>query len=359
MIGAGDVAEMLFDNEDDGEQDPDPLLSEAMATINRYNKIAPHQLESINKFGPQFAKAYGNTLAATYEGTLNAYENQISPTLARVQTAQRGADLADVERYGARSRQAILDINPDTAKLLALLNADAKTGMEMGGKLNPNDTRRITQGVANDYGRRGFTSRIPAADLEQAMQMYSNSEAVRDSRRKQAGNVLGMNQAVVGDPFMQILGRSGQAIGAANNLFQQGQGQVSQAGAGNLYDPFKDAYSTMFHNQDMELAKDNANKQMTGAIIGGALGAAGSVGAAFCWAAREVFGADNPQWLQFRHWLLNDAPEKLRAWYIANGERWAARLKKNPNAKAVVKRWMEARIARLNPQPATFNPQLT
>jgi len=72
-----------------------------------------------------------------------------------------------------------------------------------------------------------------------------------------------------------------------------------------------------------------------------------------------VFGADNPQWLQFRHWLLNDAPEKLRAWYIANGERWAARLKKNPNAKAVVKRWMEARIARLNPQPATFNPQLT
>jgi len=352
MIGAGDVAEMLFDNEDDGEQDPDPLLSEAMATINRYNKIAPHQLESINKFGPQFAKAYGNTLAATYEGTLNSYENQISPALARVQTAQRGADLADVERYGARSRQAILDSNPDTAKLLALLNADAKTGMEMGGKLNPNDTRRITQGVRNNYAGRGFNSPMPASDLEQAMQMYSNSEAVRDSRRKQAGNVLGMNQAVVGDPFMQILGRSGQAIGAANNLFQQGQGQVSQAGAGNLYDPFKDAYSTMFHNQDMELSKDNANKQMTGAIIGGALGAAGSAGAAFCWAAREVFGEESLEsgvlslkWIAFRTWLLNEAPVKLRNWYIVNGERWAARLKKNPAAKAVVKRWMEKRIA--------------
>jgi len=340
----------LFPDESPG--DANPLLTEALLTLSNYRKIAPKQLEAINEFGPQFAKAYGNTLAATYEGTLNSYENQISPALARVQTAQRGADLADVERYGSRSRQAILDSNPDTAKLLALLNTDAKTGMEMGGKLNPNDTRRISRVVANDYSRRGFTGRIPAADLEEAMQMYSNSEAVRDSRRKFAGNVVGMNQAVVGDPFMQILGRSGTAIGAANNLFQQGQGQVSQAGAGNLYDPFKDAYSTMFHNQDMELSKDNANKQMTGAIIGGALGAAGSAGAAFCWAAREVFGEESLEsgvlslkWIAFRTWLLNEAPVKLRNWYIVNGERWAARLKKNPAAKAVVKRWMEKRIA--------------
>ena len=345
---------LLFPEDNGGGEDPNPLLSEALLAISNYKKIAPHQLSAINEFGPQFAKAYGNTLAATYEGTLNSYENQISPTLARVQTAQRGADIGDVERYGARSRQAILDSNPDTAKLLALLNTDAKTGMEMGGKLNPNDTRRITQGVRNNYAGRGFNSPMPASDLEQAMQMYSNSEAVRDSRRKQAGNVLGMNQAVVGDPFMQILGRSGQSIGAANNLFQQGQGQVSQAGAGNLYDPFKDAYSTMFHNQDMALAKDNANKQMTGAIIGGALGAAGSAGAAFCWAAREVFGEEmqnskfkiqNLKWVAFRTWLLNDAPEKLRNWYIVNGEKWATRLKKNPKAKAVVKRWMEKRIA--------------
>jgi hypothetical protein len=350
----GITGRMLF--KDKQAKDPNPLLTEALQTIDNYNTIAPYQLESINEFGPQFAKAYGNTLAATYEGTLNSYENQISPALARVQTAQRGADLADVEKYGARSRQAILDSNPDTAALLKLLNADAKTGLEMGGRLNPNDTNRISRGVANDYSRRGFTSRMPASDLEQAMQMYSNSEAVRDSRRKQAGNVLGMNQAVVGDPFMQILGRSGQAIGAANNLFQQGQGQVSQAGAGNLYDPFKDAYSTMFHNQDMDLAKDNANKQMTGAIIGGALGAAGSIGGGFakaCWAAREVFGSEEVgsqrsegglKWIAFRTWLLTEAPSKLRNWYIANGERWAVRLKQNPAAKAVVRRWMERRI---------------
>jgi len=338
---------------DDGGQDPNTLANEGLRTLSAQRQLAPHQLSAMYEFGPQFADAYGNTLAATYTGTLKAYENQISPALARVQTAQRGADIGDVERYGARSRQAILDSNPDTARLLALLNADAKTGMEMGGKLNPNDTRRISQGVANDYSRRGFTSRIPAADLEQAMQMYSNSEAVRDSRRKAAGQVVGINQAVVGDPFMQILGRSGQSIGAVNNLFQQGQGQVSQSGSGNIYDPFKDAYSTMFHDQDMELARSAANKQQQGALISGGAGIAAAGLMAFCWAAREVFGAEEVggqksegglKWIAFRTWLLNDAPEKLRNWYIVNGEKWAARLRKNPAAKAVVKRWMEKRI---------------
>lgn len=338
---------------DDGGQDPNPIKSEAMRTLEAQRAIAPHQLTALWEFGPQFAEAYGNAMAATYEGTLGAYENQIAPALSRVQTQQRGADLADVERYGARSRQAILDSNPDTARLLKLLNDDAETGLAAGSKLDPNSTRRISRGVANDYSRRGFTGRIPSADLEQAMQMYSNAEATRDSRRKFAGNVLGYNQAVVGDPFMQILGRSGQSMGQATNLAQLGQGQVSQSGAGNLYDPFRDAYSTMFQKQDAQAATDAANRQLIGTSIGGAA----TIGAALiCWAAREVFGEETtnnqhptsniqrPTWKVFRHWLLTEAPDKLRNWYIVNGEKWAARLKKNPKAKAVVRRWMERRI---------------
>jgi len=30
-----------------------------------------------------------------------------------------------------------------------------------------------------------------------------------------------------------------------------------------------------------------------------------------CWVAREVYGADNPRWLEFRTWLLTQAP----AWF--------------------------------------------
>jgi hypothetical protein len=71
-----------------------------------------------------------------------------------------------------------------------------------------------------------------------------------------------------------------------------------------------------------------------------------SLGAgALCWAAREVFGAEDGRWLMFRHWLLFAAPAKVRNWYLHNGQAWAERLKHNPAAKAVVRRWMERRIA--------------
>lgn len=334
-------------NGEDDSQDPNPLLSEALRTISNYNAIAPHQLASINKFGPQFAEAYGNTLAATYKGTLNAYENQISPTLSRVQTQQRGADIADVERYGAQSRQAILDSNPDQAALLAMLNEQAQMELQSGSTLNPEEYRQMQNYSRGAFADRGM-GRSNASAFDEMMKLYNLGSATKDKRRSFAGNVLGYNQAVVGDPFMQILGRSGQAIGAANSLAQQGQGQVAQAGAGNLYDPFKDAYSTMFHNQDIAAANKQAQMQMTGQIIGGALGAAGSVGAAFCWAAREVFGEQNPKWLQFRKWLLEAAPKKLRAWYLENGEALAAALKANPEEKGWVREFMESKIREVN-----------
>lgn len=337
-----------------GPQDPNPLLTEALRTIENYNTIAPYQLESINEFGPQFAAAYGRTLGATYEGTLGAYENQISPTLSRVNTAQRGADIADVSRFGAQSRQAILDSNPDQAQLLEMLNAQAQQGLAAGSQLTPEEQRQMQQASRGAFASRGMGYSNQSV-MDEMMRQYNVGQDRMAQRRGFAGNVLGYNQAVVGDPFQQILGRSGQAIGAANNLAAQGQGQVSQSGGGNLYDPFKDAYSTMFHNQDIAAANKQAQMQMTGQIIGGALGAAGSIGGglaanpnAFCWAAREVFGDQNPKWLQFRKWLLEAAPKKLRDWYLENGVAMAAALKANPKEKGWVREFMENKIREAN-----------
>lgn len=332
----------------------DPLVAEALHTLNAYKAIAPEQLKVMGEFNPQFAKQYGKDMASIYEGTLPTYENLISPALSRVNSQQRGADIADVALYGPLARQSILNANPDSAKLLAKLNDQANAGLDAGSKLRPEDIYQITKRIKGDYSSRGFDSPMPASDLAQAMQLYLGGQDVQDKRRSFAGNVLGYNQQVVGDPFLQILGRSGQSVAAANNLYSQGQGQYAQSGAGQ-YDPFKDAYSTMFHQQDLNLASDNADKQLTGAVVGGLLGAAGSVGlGAMCWAAREVFGNERVQgprskvqglkWLAFRRWLLLAAPEKLRAWYLDNGELWAERLRTNPLAKQVVKQWMERRI---------------
>lgn len=66
-----------------------------------------------------------------------------------------------------------------------------------------------------------------------------------------------------------------------------------------------------------------------------------------CWVAREVYGAQNPEWQRFREWLLTRAPAWFRSLYIARGEATAAWLSNKPRAKAVVRRWMDRRITGL------------
>ncbi len=63
----------------------------------------------------------------------------------------------------------------------------------------------------------------------------------------------------------------------------------------------------------------------------------------YCWVAREVYGADNPQWLVFRHWMLNESPSWFRALYIRHGERFARFISDKPVLKSLIRRWMDGR----------------
>ena len=62
---------------------------------------------------------------------------------------------------------------------------------------------------------------------------------------------------------------------------------------------------------------------------------------ATCWVAREVYGADNPLWLVFRHWLLNDSPQWFLVLYLRHGERFAEWIHDKPRLKAVIKYFMD------------------
>jgi hypothetical protein len=61
----------------------------------------------------------------------------------------------------------------------------------------------------------------------------------------------------------------------------------------------------------------------------------------FCWVAREVYGADNPKWLQFRHWLLTSAPNWLVTLYGQHGEEFARWIHDKPVAKAAIRGLMD------------------
>jgi len=64
----------------------------------------------------------------------------------------------------------------------------------------------------------------------------------------------------------------------------------------------------------------------------------------FCWVAREVYGEDNPKWLQFREWMLTKASDNLRNFYIEYGERIAESIRNKPRIKAIIRKWMDGKI---------------
>ena len=77
---------------------------------------------------------------------------------------------------------------------------------------------------------------------------------------------------------------------------------------------------------------------------GGMGGGMGGGGMGICWVAREVYGHENPKWLQFRDWLRSDAPRWLHDVYAAHGEEFALWIHDKPAAKSAVRLLMDQAI---------------
>ncbi len=77
---------------------------------------------------------------------------------------------------------------------------------------------------------------------------------------------------------------------------------------------------------------------------GGMGGGMGGGGMGMCWVAREVYGHENPKWLQFRDWLRSDAPRWLHDAYAAHGEEFALWIHDKPAAKSAVRLLMDQAI---------------
>ena len=62
--------------------------------------------------------------------------------------------------------------------------------------------------------------------------------------------------------------------------------------------------------------------------------------------AREVYGAHNPAWLDFRQWMFSSAPRWFFTLYLTFGERFANFISNKPRLKARIRRWMDSKIGR-------------
>jgi hypothetical protein len=105
-------------------------------------------------------------------------------------------------------------------------------------------------------------------------------------------------------------------------------------------------YNAALQNQANQFGLLGAQAQADASRSAGFTQALGTIGAAMipCWVAREVYGIENPKWVQFRNWMLNDSPSWFRNLYIKYGERFAKFISNKPVLKNIIRKWMNTKI---------------
>jgi hypothetical protein len=62
-----------------------------------------------------------------------------------------------------------------------------------------------------------------------------------------------------------------------------------------------------------------------------------------CWVAREVYGEDDPRWMEFRDWLVGHSPDWFFNAYDKYGKAVAKVVRKVPFLKSVIRPFMDAK----------------
>lgn len=324
---------------------------EMRSVLAAQTEFTPKFFELAKEYNPQYAQLEMDTLKQNLPQLMQLYGDTVFPAMMEQERAfsqdKLSNEIKNVEQYAGRARKAFEAANPEQAKLMATLSQQAQEGLDAGASLDPSLRREVQQNIRAGQAARGMGMGMGDLAAEATMTGL-RAEQLRRQRQAFAGNVIGLQKATGMDPFMAILGRPSQMAGMAPGFGQQGMGVNQMAAAKtpqfgmNSY--FQDLFNTNY-NASVNAAMANASNKT--AMRGAMIGAAGQIGAAaipFCWVAREVYGADNPRWLMFRDWMLNDSPSWLFKLYTKFGERFANWLKGNSWLKPAIRKFMDSKI---------------
>ena len=250
---------------------------ETRATLQAQIDLAPQLYGAEEKFRGKFAQLDMDIAQQITPQLLDLYETSQTRlgAMDREQLdLQRGSDIAAIEKYGGRAREALDAANPEQAALLQELNQQALSDLRLGGQLNAGEQRQLSQAARGAQAARGFGYGINDAAIESWAQLQG-SEQKRRQRQGFAQSMVGMNKATAADPFMAILGRP-----SSMNPMMAG-GVVGQAGGfnpGAMFSP-ESQYAGDIYNQNWqgELAARTATASNRASMIGAGLGAVGSV----------------------------------------------------------------------------------
>ena len=76
----------------------------------------------------------------------------------------------------------------------------------------------------------------------------------------------------------------------------------------------------------------------------GAMEGKAAMMAAGCHVAREVYGNENPKWVEFFVWKETKGPRWFRSLYNKYSEQWAKFISNKPRIKGIIRNWMDSKI---------------
>lgn len=250
--------------------------AETRDTLRAQVDLAPELYASQAKYAPLYQDLDIQMLAKAAPQLMQIYGQDIMPVLSQIEAdatrAQREADVAAVSDIGPDALAAMRRANPAQAELLDTMTEQATAGMRAGSRLTPDQSRDAQQSSRQAWAARGL-AHSPGAGLDEILRTTLAGSGEQDRRRGFAGQVLGAQQAVYGDPFAQILGRPGQTFAAGQNFGAQAQG----FNPGLLFNPESQYASDLIAgNQQQKLAAKTASAANSTALMGAGIQAAGS-----------------------------------------------------------------------------------
>jgi hypothetical protein len=262
---------------------------ETRETLQAQIDLAPQKYAAEAEYAPRYA-ALNAQIARQLAPELTSIYGQIAPQLAQTEAQTRGisraADIGDIEKLGPRARAAIQAASPQASALADMLAAQSQSALAAGSRLTPDQARMAQQESRAAYAARGLAGG-PSSALDEALRSRLMSAGVEQQRRQQALQGIAAQQGVYGDVFQQVLGRPSQSFSMLPGAFGQSQSMAP----GQLFNPESQYAADIYGgNYQGQLAARTASGANQAALLGGGLGAFGSLGGGLFSAAGQAGG---------------------------------------------------------------------
>lgn len=280
------------------------------------NTIASALADAQNQIAQQSATGKAALTSGEAVGTQQLKDTQAGGTAAiSGQTAQ---SLANIGNLGATTTYGNVSTGADQSRTIADALAQGSYGLNAGNAaqtLAANQAGNAAKATYydNNYNRSLAAALAPASIASGTAGALTGLDQYATSGLNGALNTLNWWSTNSGTPPTPGAIAT-QPSTAGNSLSNLGSGLVNAGiGIGNS------------QNWWQSVPTKTTATSISDADITAALGS--------CWIGREVYGVMNPRWMQFRGWMLAQAPAWFRKFYLENGERIAIQISDKQSLK--------------------------